>query len=71
MFCVLPIETKREINNKLLNFQIEIKNLLNQKIKYIYLRRKMRNNAFDAWYKTISINWEPLSFYISQYNCKT
>lgn len=48
MFFMLQIKTKKEIYNKLVDFRIWIENLSYQKIKYIYLEKKPRNNAFDT-----------------------
>lgn len=53
MFFLLPIKTKREIYDKLIDFWTWIKNLADRKIKCIYSRRELRSNALDLWFKAI------------------
>lgn len=48
MFFVMPIQIKRKIYDKLVNFQFGIENLSNRKIKYIRLGGDLRSNAFDV-----------------------
>lgn len=55
MFFVLPIKTKKEIYDKLVDFRIWIENLLGLKIKYIYLEKDLKSNLFDVWFKATSI----------------
>lgn len=47
VFIRLLMKTKKKIYNKLVNFQIQIENLLNQKIQYIYSKWEFRNNVFN------------------------
>ncbi len=51
MFFLLPVKIKKEIFNKLVDIQIWIDNLLYQKIEFIFLRRKLKNNALNIWFK--------------------
>lgn len=48
MFFVMPMKTKGEIYDKLIDFQIWIENLSNWKIKYICSGGELRSNAFDV-----------------------
>lgn len=70
MFSILLIKTKGEIYDKLIDFRIWIKNLLDRKIKCICLRRKLRSNIFDVWFKATSIHWKLLVPYTPQQNGK-
>lgn len=55
MVFVLPMKTKKEIYNKLRDFWTWIKNLADQKIKYMCSGGKLRSNAFNIWFKATSI----------------
>lgn len=48
MFFVLPIKTKKEIYNKLMDFWTWIENLADWKIKQICLEKKLKSNTFDS-----------------------
>lgn len=61
---MLLTKTKKDIYNKLMDFWIQIENLLNQKFKCICLKNKLRNNAFDVQFKTtgsIKNCWRPIN----------
>ena len=67
---MLPMKTKEEIYDKLVDFRIWIEKLSDRKIKCIRLGGELRSNAFDAWFKATSIHWEPSESYIPQQNGK-
>ena len=70
MFFVLPMKTKKEIYDKLVDFQIWIEKLSDRKIKCICLGGEFRSNAFNVWFKATGIHWEPLAPYTPQQNGK-
>lgn len=63
MIFMLLIKTKKEVYDKLVDFQTWIENRINQKIKYIYSKGGLRSNVFDTWFKATNIQWEPLGSY--------
>ena len=69
-FFVLPMKTKGEIYNKLVDFRTWIENLADQKIKCIRSGGELRSNAFDLWFKATGIQWEPSTPYTLQQNGK-
>lgn len=48
MFFMLPMKTKKEIYDKLIDFWIWIEKLSDWKIIYIRLGGEFRSNAFDV-----------------------
>ena len=70
MFFVLPMKTKGEIYDKLVDFWIWIEKLSDRKIKCICSGGELRSNAFDAWFKATGIHWEPSAPYTPQQNGK-
>ncbi len=66
MFFVLPMKTKGEIYDKLVDFQTWIENLSNWKINCIRSEGKPKSNAFNIWFKATGINWELSAPYIPQ-----
>ena len=70
MFFVLPMKTKGEIYDKLVDFRTWIENLADQKIKCIRSGGELRSNAFDTWFKATGIQWEPSAPYTPQQNGK-
>ena len=70
MFFILPMMTRGEIYDKLVDFRTWIENLSNRKIKCIRSGGELGSNAFDTWFKATGINWEPSAPYTPQQNGK-
>ena len=70
MFFVLPIKTKGEIYDKLIDFRTWIENLSNRKIKCIWSGEEVRSNTFEAWFKITGIHGGPSAPCTPQQNGK-